>query len=254
MTFRPTSALVRAVLLTVIPLACAVLFGRVDLAVLAAPFALGTALALHRRPRAGAAVRLTGGEGRLLEGDTGTLELAVTNNDEMAYDLVLAKVPASPDVVIRYGGTTLALPSDGGRKTALTLPVELARWGRPRVDPCTVRAVSCDGLLVSTSVSSEPFRLKVYPRSEAFEADDAMPHATGLVGVHRSRRYGDGGELADIRRYAPGDRLRRIDWRTSLRARELHVVQTLSDRDADLAVVLDVLHDAGGVEGSPRTS
>ena len=74
---------------------------------------------------------------------------------------------------------------------------------------------------------------------------DAMPNAAGLVGAHRSRRYGDGGELAGIRRFGPGDRLRRIDWRTSLRTGELHIAQTLSDRDAELVLLLDVLHEAG---------
>nr|WP_238344850.1 DUF58 domain-containing protein [Actinopolymorpha cephalotaxi] len=81
-----------------------------------------------------------------------------------------------------------------------------------------------------------------------------MPNAAGLVGVHRSRRFGEGGELAGIRQFAPGDRLRRIDWRASLRTGELHVAQTLSDRDAELVLVLDVLHEAGrseGIDGAP---
>jgi uncharacterized protein (DUF58 family) len=80
-----------------------------------------------------------------------------------------------------------------------------------------------------------------------------MPRAAGLVGVHHSRRPGEGGELAGVRRFAPGDRLRRIDWRVSLRTRELHVASTLSDRDAEVVLVLDVLHEAGrsgGIHGA----
>src|SRR5207245_5177576 len=71
------------------------------------------------------------------------------------------------------------------------------------------------------------------------------PRAAGLVGVHRSRRPGEGGELAGVRMFAPGDRLRRIDWRVSLRTRQLHVAATLSDRDAEVVLILDVLHEAG---------
>jgi uncharacterized protein (DUF58 family) len=53
--------------------------------------------------------------------------------------------------------------------------------------------------------------------------------------------------------FAPGDRLRRIDWRVSLRTRELHVAATLSDRDAEVVLLLDVLHEAGrsgGIHGA----
>ena len=38
------------------------------------------------------------------------------------------------------------------------------------------------------------------------------PRSSGLVGVHRSPRPGDGTELRDIRAFQPGDRLRRVDW------------------------------------------
>jgi len=76
-----------------------------------------------------------------------------------------------------------------------------------------------------------------------------MPNAAGLVGVHRSRRTGDGGELAGVRAYGPGDRLRRIDWRTSLRTGDLHIAQTLSDRDAELVILLDLLHEVGSPDG-----
>jgi uncharacterized protein (DUF58 family) len=82
-----------------------------------------------------------------------------------------------------------------------------------------------------------------------FRADETMPRSTALVGVHRSRRPGEGGELAGVRRFAPGDRLRRIDWRVTLRTRELHVAQTLSDRDAEVVLLLDVFHDAGSSGG-----
>jgi uncharacterized protein (DUF58 family) len=80
-----------------------------------------------------------------------------------------------------------------------------------------------------------------------------MPAAAGLVGNHRSRRMGEGGELAGVRPFAPGDRLRRIDWRVSLRTRDLHVASTLSDRDAEVLLLLDVLGEvglSGGVAGS----
>jgi uncharacterized protein (DUF58 family) len=80
-----------------------------------------------------------------------------------------------------------------------------------------------------------------------------MPRAAGHVGGHRSRRPGQGGEIAGVRKFGPGDRLRRIDWRVSLRTRDLHVAATLSDRDAEVLLLLDVLGEAGasgGVRGT----
>src|SRR5213078_2747990 len=95
--------------------------------------------------------------------------------------------------------------------------------------------------------------IKVFPVTDPFSAEDSMPRAAGLVGVHHSRRPGEGGELAGVRVFAPGDRLRRIDWRVSLRTRSLHVAATLSDRDAEVLLLLDVLGEAGvsgGVRGT----
>jgi uncharacterized protein (DUF58 family) len=115
-----------------------------------------------------------------------------------------------------------------------------------------VHAVVSDGLLVSDPLIAPELWLKVYPVIEPFAADEAMPRAAGHVGWHRSRRPGEGGELAGVRPFTAGDRLRRIDWRVSLRSRQLHVVSTLSDRDAEVVLLLDVLHDAGrsgGIDG-----
>jgi uncharacterized protein (DUF58 family) len=102
------------------------------------------------------------------------------------------------------------------------------------VGPVTAHAVAGDGLLISVAVATDPLLLNVYPQVEPFKAAEVMPRAAGLVGAHRSRRPGEGGELAGVRPFGPGDRLRRIDWRVSLRTRQLHVAATLSDRDAEV--------------------
>ena len=52
-------------------------------------------------------------------------------------------------------------------------------------------------------------------------------------------------EFAGIHPFAPGDRLRKINWRATLRARELHITSTFTERAAQVVVVLDALHDAG---------
>ncbi len=67
----------------------------------------------------------------------------------------------------------------------------------------------------------------------------------GLVGQHRSARVGGGTELAEIRPFRTGDRLRRIHWPVSLRTGALHVTTTYADQDAEVRLVLDAIRDLG---------
>ena len=56
-----------------------------------------------------------------------------------------------------------------------------------------------------------------------------------------------------IRPFHAGDRLRRINWRVSLRSDELHVVTARAEQDAGVLLVVDALADhgaSGGVDGS----
>ncbi|MCZ7473280.1 MULTISPECIES: DUF58 domain-containing protein [unclassified Micromonospora] len=266
--WAPTWALGRAVLLTGVLLVAAVLLGRIDLVVLATPFALGTAYALRRRPAGLPELELGVGDTHLVEGAPLAATVAVANPDLIGYDLAVVRTRMSRWLRVEqvgFGGAGLDVSRSGGadRPFVTSVPpgsavdLELTgtalRWGRHPIGPAGVRVAAADGLLVSRAVITDPIRARVYPRTEPFDAVEAMPRAAGLVGAHRSRRPGEGGELAGVRVFAPGDRLRRIDWRVSLRARQLHVAATLSDRDAEVVVLLDVLAEAGrsgGVNGT----
>ncbi|MET7880397.1 DUF58 domain-containing protein [Micromonospora profundi] len=283
--WAPTPALARAVLLAGLLLVAGVLLGRIDLIVLAAPFALGTAYALRRRPTALPQVWITPGDDvPLVEGGEVAATVSVGNPDTVDYDLMVVRSRVSPWLRITRAGFAGPVPADaaksggepaggepagGAGRSAVDRPfvtsvpvaavvdLELAgralRWGRHPVGPAGARVAAAGGLLVSRAVLTEPAEVRVYPRTEPFDAVEAMPRAAGLVGAHHSRRPGEGGELAGVRIFAPGDRLRRIDWRVSLRARQLHVAATLSDRDAEVVVLLDVLAEAGrsgGVGGA----
>ena len=159
--------------------------------------------------------------------------------------------PAMPTRATVTGGFMSTAPQVRRSRDGATRIVP-PRERPPFVDTELGPAGACDGLLASAAVAAPAHRLRVFPVTAPFRAVEAMPQAAGLVGVHRSRRPGEGGELAGVRVFAPGDRLRRIDWRVSLRPRYLRVASTLSDRDAEVLLLLDVLGEAGasgGVKG-----
>lgn len=251
--WMPTDGLRRAIVVVLAAFLAAIALGRVDIAVIAAPFALGTAWALRTRPRSTPEVSLRTDDVALVESKDFTVDITVGNPDDAAYDLALLRCRYSSWLRVPDGDQTIGIPVGARENAVVTMDGVALRWGWQRFGPAELQVVACDGLLQSTPIHSGALAHRVFPLTEQFDAIDAMPNAAGLVGAHRSRRYGDGGELSGIRQFVPGDRLRRIDWRTSLRTRELHVAQTLPDRDAEVVILLDVLHEAGvseGIEGA----
>jgi uncharacterized protein (DUF58 family) len=248
----PTRALGRTVLLTGLLLVLGVALGRVDLVLLAAPFAVGAAIGLRRMPRSAPELTVDAAEEHIVEGGSVGAGLTVANPDVIPYDLVVVRTRTSPWLELRDADRPFAITVATDGWTAVELPGAATRWGRHDVGPAAARVAACGGLLACRPVVTPAQRVRVYPETEPFAATEAMPAAAGLVGNHRSRRPGEGGELAGVRPFAPGDRLRRIDWRVSLRTRDLHVASTLSDRDAEVLLLLDVLGEAGasgGVKG-----
>lgn len=252
-TWTPTRALGRAVLLTGTLVLLAVVLGRLDLVALAVPFAVGAAWSLRNRPVREPRVEIGLPADAVAEGaDLGAV-LRVGNPDRVRLDLCVARVSHSPWIQIRRSDRPFVLDPDPGQAAEVVLDSTALRWGRHRVGPALAFAVACDGLLLSGTAATDGAQVRVHPVKPAFRADETMPRASALVGIHRSRRPGEGGELAGVRRYGAGDRLRRVDWRVTLRTRELHIAHTLSDRDAEVVVLLDVLHEAGrsgGIHGT----
>ncbi len=127
------------------------------------------------------------------------------------------------------------------------------RWGGHHLGPIHVRSIACGGLLETTVQHLPGATVWVLPVPDWFDSAESLPFADGVTGVHRSRRGGDSGELAEVRLYQPGDRLRRIDWRTSMRSQDLYVNATLSERDTDVTLILDLQVEAGvsgGIDGA----
>jgi uncharacterized protein (DUF58 family) len=250
--WQPTRALRRGIALAVLTVLAATALGTPELVLVAVPFAFGTALSLAARPARPPAAALVLDQPSSVEGGELAARVRVENHQpQRLLCVVRAQVPDW--VRLRHGTGSYATLLPPATATSVRLQGTVSRWGAYRLGPAVARTVACDGLLVADSEVMPAVPLTVYPVSEHFDSEQALPRAAGIVGIHRSRRLGDGGELADVRPFQAGDRLRRINWRVSRRTGDLHVNATMSDRDAEVLLLLDVRRetgDSGGLGGA----
>jgi uncharacterized protein (DUF58 family) len=184
----------------------------------------------------------------LFEGQATTYRLRVAESVDPDIDLIVAALPRTPWFQYDPKQAAIAEPVSHGVVT-LEVGVRSQRWGRRSLERPTVTATSAVGAYRLQVVSTGSLVVTTLPLREGFEAIDAVPRPAGLVGLHRSRRPGEGTELAGVRPFQTGDRLRRINWSVSARTQELHVTSTWSDRDTEVVILLDTGGEIGISEG-----
>lgn len=225
-----------------------VLVGRTDVAVLGVPLVLSVLWSWLRRP--GAGVSLGGGE----------LEQTVTPG-VVAHSLRFGPAPGVATVLLRVSapGHRPAQALVGvAAPRSVRVSVTTARTGERDMFATDYLQAGDDHVVKAGPGQLEPVRLTVLPGVRPLRRLPLPDRLQGLTGPHDSRRAGDGGDLRDIDVFAPGDRLRRIDWRVTARrstqpgvgggpARlgELYVRRTFATADATVMLVLDSRDDVG---------
>lgn len=253
--WRATDALLRAGLASLTFCLAAVLFGRPDLLVLVAPLLVCMVGALVRRPSSVPSTRTRLLHGSVREGEGTVVRTVLHRCEDVEHAVVRAarhrwlafKPPAG--VV----GTTALRPAD---ELSLDVPVASTRWGRRSVGDGLVAASSpWAGFRWGPELTAAK-TLTTLPLPGRFDARVPAPHPIGLVGTHRAARLGGGTELAGIRPFVTGDRLRRLQWPVSLRTGTLHVTSTLAEEDSSLLLVVDSGVDigVGGGLGAPPST
>lgn len=247
--WRPTPSHARAVIAAMALASIAVLARRPDVLVLAMPFLVAAAWGTAARPTTNPTVRQRLAHGVLTEGETSEWHVLVdvgdANIDSVAAVL---DVPAWTDRGPAMGQAVGDVEHDG--TIALGIPVRPTRWGRRRLGPALVAATSPWGAyrwVQRRTDGDQP--MTVLPRPTTFSATSQPVAKAGLVGLHRSPRQGSGNEFAGIREFQPGDRLRRIHWKQSLRTGSLHVTATWADHDRHVVLMVDALNDIGDSDG-----
>ena len=252
--WRLTGAVVRATAVAAVIALAGVALGRPDLLVLAAPFGLVAALALAHTPTAAVTARVRVTDRWLHEGQTTRLEVAVHADEPL--EQVTATLARPAYVVTQPASGMVSMsPSKGDTDLTVRFPVSPRRWGLRSAGSPMLAASSMWGGYRWGPQRLPDATMVALPETRSFSSGES-PHPVGLIGQNRSRRPGDGSEFHSIRPFQPGDRLRRVNWRTTLRTGEMHAVGTSALEDTSVMILLDAVTDvgaSGGIDGAAST-
>ncbi len=243
--WRRTDALVRGVVCGLGLLIVGMVMHRLELVLIGLPLLIGVLLA---RPPAGTPTVVSGQQPKTVDaGRADAVAVTVSPGDGATFTALRMPLPGTPGV-----GPVHLLPAEAGE---VRTKVTWNAWGHGIYLRPDYLFASADALYVWGPVVGVVQQHTVLPPIEPLPPGPLPPRAAGLVGAHRSARPGDGMELRDIRPFQSGDRLRRVDWRVSLRAAAagggtlvpstLHVRERHAEADADLVLAVDTRLDVG---------
>ena len=231
--------------IVVVGTALAVFGGGLAAMLLVTPFAIALPLGMRRRTDAVIDVRVTLDTQRCLEGDTVRGRIDITGPPgttiEVAIECPTTALTAPPDDpwawhIAADVATPIGLPIDDRDRTA---------GDGSRLGHLLVRVIDHGSLLDRRASVMDLPDLMVLPIAR--DLDQLLPPAAAhaALGAHPARRRtGDGYDFAEIRAYQPGDRMRDLNWRATLRRGEPHVNRRHPERSGDVVIVLDAFPDS----------
>lgn len=225
-------------LIGVAALIAGVVLARPDVAVLGVPFVLSFGWGWLTRPDRTPAVAVRHATGRARAGRVGA-------------ELHIQEATHAPTIRLR-GWTPGFRPVEAlvaaRRDRVLTLSVATARTGVQEFFHIDHVSAGFDAVFLTPVSSCGPLQIAVHPPLTTLTNGPLPPKTVGLTGTHTSLRIGDGTEFRDIGQFAPGDRLRRIDWKVTARhaltgrtgqITELYTRRTYATAEATLLLVVD---------------
>jgi len=243
MTWRPTPLV--TTLLTVVAWAVclAVLTARAELLFVALPLTTAMLTLSRRAAVPEYSVSLDVSAARVFEGETVTVTMSVQAASTVPLLVVRGPLPADTDLV---SGRHRAAASLGrGDVASWRYEIRCAARGAPDFGPVIVQVRDRWGLRAREGrhVAARP--VHVYPRVAPLRSLPRPAHTQTSIGDYVSPALGEGIEPGDIREFAPGDRIRQVNWRASLRLGALHVTQRRRERNADVVLMVDTLAAVG---------
>ncbi|MDT5150069.1 MAG: hypothetical protein QOI01_1802 [Mycobacterium sp.] len=231
MRWRASSLSLSLATCAAVALAAALIGSRWQLVAFAAPL-LGALVSLHwQRQPPSVQIHAEPALVRCFEDEEVRLTVWATASDGAPVDVtVVTAVGASFDV-------------SEGPSGRIAVVFRAERWGRY---PITLRVGvgARGGLLVgrAAAANTEVAEVFVFPVAPAQSTTLPRTELLDRLGSHMTRHVGRGVEYGGIRAYVPGDQLRTVNWPVSARRGSLHVTERLSERAADVVVLVDT-HD-----------
>jgi len=229
-------------LLTAAGALAALVLGRPAIAALVAPFALAVAVGVAgaRDPRLRLATRIA--SERVLEGETVELEVRVRAEAPIGW---LELLPTLPHGLEATGPPLpLVVTVRAGAERRIAVPIAARAWGAYRVGGVIARARGPAGVVVREGVHADEEGLRVLPSRERLRRLVGPSRAQAAAGNRRAPQRGEGIEFADLRAFAPGDRVRRVNWRATARRGAPIVTDRHPERNADIVLFLDTFAEA----------
>jgi uncharacterized protein (DUF58 family) len=228
-------------------LLAALVLGRPELAALAAPFALVLFLGLALVETPDVRVSLELDRERQVEGEAANASLELRTHLPVPRLELLVELP---DGLETDAPNPQLLALDFEERRELELPFRCAHWGAYLVGEVHARAQDRFGFFAWERSYDLRRPLKVYPRGEGLERLLRPMRTLTFAGSQTAGTRGEGIEFADLRPFAPGDRIRRINWRATARRGEPWVNVTHPERATDVVIFLDTFAEARSGESS----
>jgi uncharacterized protein (DUF58 family) len=220
----------------------ALALGLPELVVLAAPFALVAVLGLAtaRAPEVDAWVELD--RERALQQEHVDVLLAVTSPRPPGALEVFVRLPEG--LVVADGDNPAVVRMVDRSADEFQFSARADRWGAYFVGDVFLRAFGPFRVFRYEKRLDRRQPLKVYPAPETVRSLLRPLRTQVFAGNQVAREKGEGIEFADLRPFAPGDRIRSVNWRASARRRELWVNELHPERNTDVVLFLDSFAEA----------
>ena len=180
---------------------------------------------------------------RLFEGERLGVSIALTAETGLPLAEVLEPLPVSARLLSGSPRTVVSLRA--GETVRWRYELAFPERGHMRLGALHLRFWDPSGLRVTEAAESDPKIVRVYPRTFRASRLPTPLRTQTSVGNYVSPVVGEGIEPGEIRLFAPGDRIRHVNWRASLRTGRLFVTRYHEERNADVVLMIDTLSAVG---------
>ena len=224
-------------------LSLAVIAARPEPFVAALPLMLVIATLALRRSLPAYALTHQISAGRVFEGESVTVTVTVTATSAIPLMMLFEPLPRDSDVA---GGRNRAVMTlRAGERQHFSYDVRCSARGVQDLGTIVVQVGDRWGVRVWEWRHVDRKHVRVYPRIAPLRSLPRPLRTQASSGDYVSPALGEGIEPGDIRQFAPGDRIRQVNWRASLRLGTLYVNQHHRERNADVVLMLDTLAEVG---------